>query len=65
MQEHNITEKHRTRARISLKSLAGVVAGCRSVVYLLECLGAGWKWIGGPFIAPTGLGAIGSSIWKP
>jgi hypothetical protein len=31
---------------------------------LLRCLGTSCRRLGGPFIAPRGLGAVGSSKWK-
>jgi hypothetical protein len=30
----------------------------------LRCLGTSWRHLRGPFIAPRGLGAVASSIWK-
>jgi hypothetical protein len=52
-------------ARISLKTLEGVVAEFQIVAMLLRCLGTGRRRLGVPFIAPRCLAVFGFFIWKP
>jgi hypothetical protein len=58
-------EQLKNIARISLKSLEGVVVECQSVGVLLRCLGAATRRLRVPFIAPSDLGAVGASFGSP
>jgi hypothetical protein len=65
--EHKNTisqEQFESGARISLKSLEGMVTKFQSVGMPLRCLGTSWRCLKGPFIAPMGLGVIAFFIWK-
>jgi hypothetical protein len=53
--EYKITQEQlKNSTQISLKSLDGVVAECRSVGVLLRHLGTRWRHLWGPFYSPKG-----------
>jgi hypothetical protein len=53
--EHKSTQEQlKTGARISPKSLDGVVTERWSDGVLLVCFGTGWRHLGGPFYGPKG-----------